>query len=148
MRVASECDSFFCGDVRWTMIEVQCTSCHTRYRIDERVLPDETPTFKCSRCGHVFTAEPPPARRRKSEADDGEAGAKSGPASASAPRAEESSPAPENRDAEEIAPNENAPADQESEELHTPAFVANKSVAAPVADAPRAASAAESARSS
>lgn len=40
------------------MIEIQCTSCHTRYRIDERVLPEETPTFKCSRCGHVFTAEP------------------------------------------------------------------------------------------
>ncbi len=36
------------------MIEIQCTSCHTRYRIDERVLPDDTPTFKCSRCGHVL----------------------------------------------------------------------------------------------
>ncbi len=40
------------------MIEIQCTSCHTRYRIDERVLPGEAPTFKCSRCGHVFTSEP------------------------------------------------------------------------------------------
>ncbi len=40
------------------MIEIQCTSCHTRYRIDERVLPEETPTFKCSRCGHVFSTEP------------------------------------------------------------------------------------------
>src|SRR5271166_3481865 len=40
------------------MIEIQCTSCHTRYRIDERVLPEDTPTFKCSRCGHVFNAEP------------------------------------------------------------------------------------------
>lgn len=40
------------------MIEIQCTSCHTRYRVDERVLPEETPTFKCSRCGHVFSAEP------------------------------------------------------------------------------------------
>jgi predicted Zn finger-like uncharacterized protein len=39
-------------------IEVQCTSCHTRYRIDEQVLPAGTPTFKCSRCGHVFTLEP------------------------------------------------------------------------------------------
>jgi predicted Zn finger-like uncharacterized protein len=47
------------------MIEIQCTSCHTRYRIDERVLPDETPTFKCSRCGHVFTAEPVRTRPRK-----------------------------------------------------------------------------------
>jgi predicted Zn finger-like uncharacterized protein len=47
------------------MIEIQCTSCHTRYRIDERVLPDETPTFKCSRCGHVFNAEPAAPRDKK-----------------------------------------------------------------------------------
>ena len=47
------------------MIEIQCTSCHTRYRIDERVLPDDTPTFKCSRCGHVFSADPVPSRVRK-----------------------------------------------------------------------------------
>lgn len=40
------------------MIEIQCTSCHTRYRVDERVLPEDTPTFKCSRCGHVFSADP------------------------------------------------------------------------------------------
>jgi predicted Zn finger-like uncharacterized protein len=40
------------------MIEILCNSCHTRYRIDEQVLPEETPTFKCSRCGHVFTVEP------------------------------------------------------------------------------------------
>jgi predicted Zn finger-like uncharacterized protein len=44
------------------MIEIQCTSCHTRYRIDQRVLPDDTPTFKCSRCGHVFNADPVPAK--------------------------------------------------------------------------------------
>jgi predicted Zn finger-like uncharacterized protein len=40
------------------MVEVQCSSCHTRYRVDEQVLPEGTPTFKCSRCGHVFTVEP------------------------------------------------------------------------------------------
>jgi predicted Zn finger-like uncharacterized protein len=45
------------------MIEIQCTSCHTRYRIDERVLPADTPTFKCSRCGHVFTADPVAAKK-------------------------------------------------------------------------------------
>jgi predicted Zn finger-like uncharacterized protein len=44
------------------MIEVQCTSCHTRYRIDEKVLPEGLPTFKCSRCGHVFSFEPRQAR--------------------------------------------------------------------------------------
>ena len=47
------------------MIEVQCTSCHTRYRIDEQVLPEGTPTFKCSRCGHVFSVDP---RRAESSA--------------------------------------------------------------------------------
>ena len=40
------------------MVEVQCSSCHTRYRVDETVLPEGTPTFKCSRCGHVFSVEP------------------------------------------------------------------------------------------
>jgi predicted Zn finger-like uncharacterized protein len=40
------------------MIEVLCTSCHTRYRIDEQVLPEGIPTFKCSRCGHVFSFDP------------------------------------------------------------------------------------------
>jgi predicted Zn finger-like uncharacterized protein len=47
------------------MIEIQCTSCQTRYRIDERILPEDTPTFKCSRCGHVFSAEPRPAQPRR-----------------------------------------------------------------------------------
>src|SRR5579863_7593364 len=65
MRDTLACDNFF----RWMrgggMIEIQCTSCHTRYRIDERVLPDDTPTFKCSRCGHVFNADPVPAKVRK-----------------------------------------------------------------------------------
>jgi predicted Zn finger-like uncharacterized protein len=60
------------------MIEVQCTSCHTRYRIDEQVLPEGTPTFKCSRCGHVFTIDPRGATR-------GDAAAESAPASSAGP---------------------------------------------------------------
>jgi predicted Zn finger-like uncharacterized protein len=84
------------------MIEIQCTSCHTRYRIDERVLPDETPTFKCSRCGHVFNAEPMPARPRK-------------PASARAerprvPEAPSPSPSPGPAEKPQAAPSEPAPA--------------------------------------
>ncbi|HUO04679.1 MAG TPA: DUF3426 domain-containing protein [Candidatus Binataceae bacterium] len=47
------------------MIEIQCTSCNTRYRIDERILPEDTPTFKCSRCGHVFLSEALQARPNK-----------------------------------------------------------------------------------
>jgi predicted Zn finger-like uncharacterized protein len=50
-------------------IEVQCTSCHTRYRIDEQVLPEGTPTFKCSRCGHVFTIDPRGAARAEEPAE-------------------------------------------------------------------------------
>jgi predicted Zn finger-like uncharacterized protein len=57
------------------MIEVQCTSCQTRYRIDERILPDETPTFKCSRCGHVFTIEPRKRAPRRAGAEGARAGA-------------------------------------------------------------------------
>jgi predicted Zn finger-like uncharacterized protein len=38
------------------MVEIQCPSCNTRYRIDERILPKDRPTFKCSRCGHVFSS--------------------------------------------------------------------------------------------
>jgi len=46
------------------MIEVQCPSCQTRYRIDESVLPaQDSPTFKCSRCGHVFGGDPRLAKR-------------------------------------------------------------------------------------
>jgi predicted Zn finger-like uncharacterized protein len=55
------------------MIEVQCTSCHTRYRIDEQVLPEGLPTFKCSRCGHVFTYEP---RKSRLEGKPGSAASK------------------------------------------------------------------------
>jgi predicted Zn finger-like uncharacterized protein len=40
------------------IINLQCTSCHTRYRIDEELLPEATPTFKCSRCNHVFSYDP------------------------------------------------------------------------------------------
>lgn len=42
------------------MIEIQCPSCQTRYRIDEAALPQDSPTFKCSRCGHVFSGDPRP----------------------------------------------------------------------------------------
>ena len=58
-------------------IEVQCTSCHTRYRIDEQVLPEGTPTFKCSRCGHVFTIDPRGADRAEVAAEPATAGSAS-----------------------------------------------------------------------
>ena len=57
------------------MIEVQCTSCHTRYRIDEQVLPEGTPTFKCSRCGHVFSVDP----RRSEKSAQPHAASRQGP---------------------------------------------------------------------
>src|SRR5260370_12972099 len=64
MRGTLPCDNFFRGMRGGLMIEIQCTSCHTRYRIDERVLPDDTPTFKCSRCGRVLSADPMAAKTR------------------------------------------------------------------------------------
>jgi predicted Zn finger-like uncharacterized protein len=65
------------------MIEIQCTSCQTRYRIDERILPEDTPTFKCSRCGHVFSAEPrKPAQPRANAENARGAAAKPAPPSA------------------------------------------------------------------
>ncbi len=60
MRRLARYDNFLCGPGGGLMIEIQCTSCHTRYRIDERVLPDDTPTFKCSRCGQQKLALPLP----------------------------------------------------------------------------------------
>src|SRR3984957_17805111 len=65
MRAPLRCDNLPRRRQGGGVIEIQCTSCHTRYRIDERVLPDDTPTFKCSRCGHVFNGDPVPARVRK-----------------------------------------------------------------------------------
>lgn len=78
------------------MIEIQCTSCQTRYRIDERILPEDTPTFKCSRCGHVFSAEPrqKSPRRASAEGARGAAAAKAAPQSAAASAAEEPAPPP------------------------------------------------------
>src|SRR5712692_10417691 len=64
MRGLGAYDISFSGLGGGAMIEIQCTSCNTRYRIDERVIPDDTPTFKCSRCGHVFNADPLPAKKR------------------------------------------------------------------------------------
>jgi predicted Zn finger-like uncharacterized protein len=74
------CDIFRCGGAGAVTIEVQCTSCHTKYRIDEQVLPEGTPTFKCSRCGHVFTLEP-------RSANPSGAGAATATSAARAPRA-------------------------------------------------------------
>jgi hypothetical protein len=50
------------------MIEIQYTSYQTSYQnhyqvirptteSTNRILPEDAPTFKCSRCGHVFRAE-------------------------------------------------------------------------------------------
>ena len=87
------------------MIEIQCTSCQTRYRIDERILPEDTPTFKCSRCGHVFSAEPrqKSPRRASAEGARGAAAAKAAPQSAADAAAGAEAPAAASA-AEEPAP--------------------------------------------
>ena len=68
------------------MIEIQCTSCQTRYRIDERILPDDTPTFKCSRCGHVFSAEPRQRAPRPADVEDARGPRRGNPSHAPPPR--------------------------------------------------------------
>jgi predicted Zn finger-like uncharacterized protein len=104
------------------MIEIQCTSCQTRYRIDERILPEDTPTFKCSRCGHVFSAEPrqkPPRRPSAASARAaGAAAAKAAPSSsdtASEPPSS-ASPPPQADSAARAA----APAAESTPEKSTP----------------------------
>ncbi len=74
------------------MIEVQCPSCQTRYRIDESVLQD-SPTFKCSRCGHVFSGDPRMAKR-----------ASAAPKPRPAPPAAKSSPQQQDAPAPQAAP--------------------------------------------
>lgn len=100
------------------MIEIQCTSCHTRYRVDERVLPEDTPTFKCSRCGHVFTADPvrlkspKPLDQPKPPKPEAGRSAKS-PGAQSRPifgRREEPAPAPDEPQPSRPFPNQESPA--------------------------------------
>jgi predicted Zn finger-like uncharacterized protein len=83
------------------MIEIQCTSCQTRYRIDERILPEDTPTFKCSRCGHVFSAEPrqKSPRRASAEGARGAAAAKAAPPAAVSAAEEPAPPPPPQQEA-------------------------------------------------
>jgi predicted Zn finger-like uncharacterized protein len=78
------------------MIEVQCPSCQTRYRIDESVLPQDSPTFKCSRCGHVFSGDPRAVKRATAVPKPRPAApaAKSSPPQQDAPAAQAASPPP------------------------------------------------------
>jgi len=71
------------------MIEIQCTSCLTRYRIEPSVLPADRPTFKCSRCGHVFSADP---RRARSSPPPGPSLKRSAPEARAKPDIAGSSP--------------------------------------------------------
>jgi predicted Zn finger-like uncharacterized protein len=103
-------------------IDVQCTSCHTRYRIDEQVLPEGTPTFKCSRCGHVFSIEPRAEARSSKPADE-------------AQRAR--NPA-ESRAASESAPPEAATASAGSQSPREEASPSRATESAPPPDPPRA----------
>src|SRR5215472_3137272 len=96
------------------MIEIQCTSCQTRYRIDERILPEDTPTFKCSRCGHVFSAEPRQKPARRAGAPGARSSAPKPAASASAARSPADAPiAPESPAAGAFTPTSEPLADDE-----------------------------------
>ncbi|HLJ43546.1 MAG TPA: DUF3426 domain-containing protein [Candidatus Binataceae bacterium] len=109
------------------MIEIQCTSCQTRYRIDERILPEDTPTFKCSRCGHVFSAEPRPKVSRR-------AGAESARGAAMAKAAASASPDPTGADADAPA-SLSAPVGSEAVQPPSPPELRAAAPAAPEAPA-------------
>lgn len=40
---------------------IQCPQCETTFKLDEKLLPAEGTLVRCSRCAHVFRAEPPAA---------------------------------------------------------------------------------------
>jgi len=59
---------------------VQCPTCHTTYRVSDNLITAPSPTFRCSRCKHIFvlglkaeaspaaqTTPPPPAPQRQDE---------------------------------------------------------------------------------
>jgi len=103
------------------MIEIQCTSCQTRYRIDERILPEDTPTFKCSRCGHVFSAEPRQKPARRAGAPGARSSAPMPAASASAARSPAGAPiAPESPAAGAFTPTSEPLADDEPADAAAP----------------------------
>ena len=121
------------------MIEIQCTSCQTRYRIDERILPEDTPTFKCSRCGHVFSAEPrekSSPRRASAEGARASAGTKAAPR-ASADAAEAPAPSAADTDARAEAPVSAPPAEEPAPQPQAPAAARAAAPAAAPASAPR-----------
>ncbi len=113
------------------MIEIQCTSCQTRYRIDERILPDDTPTFKCSRCGHVFSAEPRKQPPRRAAGAEGARGAPAAAKPAGAGAAAEAPPSTgAGSGANAPAPAMEAPATPGPAPKPRPAGVAGRRVAA------------------
>ena len=121
------------------MIEIQCTSCQTRYRIDERILPEDTPTFKCSRCGHVFSAEPrekSSPRRASAEGARASAGTKAAPR-ASADAAEAPAPSAADTDARVEAPASAPAAEEPAPQPQAPPAARAAAPAAAPASAPR-----------
>ncbi len=107
------------------MIEIQCTSCQTRYRIDERILPEDTPTFKCSRCGHVFSAEPRQKAARRPGAPGTRSSAPKPGAGESAARSSADTPDAPGDDADSALAGgpaaENEPADVSAPSISSPA---------------------------
>jgi len=113
-------------------IEVQCSSCHTRYRIDEQVLPEGTPTFKCSRCGHVFTIDPRSRAQGSTEAVA--PSAEAAPASPRTPRSRREPRQPISRQAFDDTPGEK-PAESSPPKVADSGIAEREESAAPRNDA-------------
>lgn len=88
------------------MLRIHCPSCQTLYHIDQQQVPEGSPTFKCSRCGHVFTQK---VSRHRSPEATGEEDSWTAPESTSPRRAAAGPPAPNTETADEPPATPQAP---------------------------------------
>lgn len=50
-------------------MHLHCPKCSTAYRVDDRLITGTNPTFRCSRCRHVFVVETRSATREEEQAE-------------------------------------------------------------------------------
>lgn len=80
---------------------VQCPSCHTTYRVSDNLITSANPTFRCSRCKHVFViaAKPaPPAEEPEAKRPSPQPASENQELNFPFPPAEQSQPTPQSRE--------------------------------------------------
>jgi len=79
---------------------VQCPGCHTTYRVSDNLITNTNPTFRCSRCKHVFViaVKPaPPAEEPEPKRPSPQRAAEDQELNFSSPPAEPPQPTPQSR---------------------------------------------------